>query len=728
MSIKVKQRDMTDCGAACIASIASFYKVNMPLSRIRQYACTDKKGTNILGLIEAAERIGFTAKGVRGEWNSLFKIPVPAIAHIIVKGVIAHFVVIIKVGKSYVRVMDPSDGDLHKLTHEDFKNQWTGVLVLIAPGERFKIRNEKTELGSRLLQLIRPSKDILIQSLVGALIYSILGLSLSLYVGRLVDNVIPGSNTNLLNLLGLAMLVIIFFRLILMVFQSVFVLKTGQIIDASLILGYYQQLFRLPKSFFDNMRTGEIISRIGDAVKIRVFINDVSISLVLNIFILIVSFVLMFAFYWKLALIILCVIPLYYVIYLISNKINKKTQRKVMENAADLEAQLVESLNAAGTIKRFSLEGMANLKTETRFIGLLESVYKSGLNSIFSSASSNFVSQLITVIVLWVGTGYVLKAHITAGELLSFYAIIGYFTGPVSGIINYNKTLQDARIAADRLFEIFDLDSEEDRGKIDLIPALVNDIFFENVQFRYGTRVTVFESLSLQIKKGSFTAIVGESGSGKTTLISLLHKLYPINGGYIRIGNNSITNFTNKSLRKIISCVPQDIDLFTGSIAENIAPAELEPDMARIMHICNILGMSGFIDSLPAGFNTMLGEHGVNLSGGQKQRIAIARAVYLEPEILVLDEATSSLDPLSESFIQEALLEFVKSGRTLIVIAHRLSTISKADKILVLHKGKVAEAGSYTELIETKGLFMQMLQHQSLIVDHQNDKQKIHAL
>lgn len=728
MSIKVKQRDITDCGAACLASIASFYKVNMPLSRIRQYACTDKKGTNILGLIEAAERIGFEAKGVRGEWNSLFKIPVPAIAHIIVKGVITHFVVIIKVGKSYIRIMDPSDGDLHKVTHEDFKNQWTGVLVLLGPGERFKIKNEKTELGSRLLQLIRPSRDILIQSLVGALIYSILGLSLSLYVGRLVDNVIPGSNTNLLNLLGLAMLVIIFFRLVLMVFQSVFVLKTGQIIDASLILGYYQQLFRLPKSFFDNMRTGEIISRIGDAVKIRVFINDISISLVLNIFILIVSFILMFAFYWKLALIILCVIPLYYIIYFISNKINKKTQRKVMENAADLEAQLVESLNAAGTIKRFSLEEMANLKAETKFIGLLESVYKSGLNSIFSSASSNFVSQLITVVVLWVGTGFVLKANITAGELLSFYAIIGYFTGPVSGIINYNKTLLDARIAADRLFEIFDLESEEDRGKIDLIPELVNDIFFENVKFRYGTRVTVFESLSLQIQKGSFTAIVGESGSGKTTLISLLHKLYPVNGGHIRIGNNSISNFTNKSIRKIISCVPQDIDLFTGSIAENIAPAELEPDMARIMYICNILGMSGFIESLPAGFNTMLGEHGVNLSGGQKQRIAIARALYLGPEILVLDEATSSLDPLSESFIQEALSEFVKSGRTLIVIAHRLSTISRADKILVLHNGKVAEAGSYMELIEAKGLFLQMIEHQSLIIDHQNEKQKIHAL
>lgn len=570
-----------------------------------------------------------------------------------------------------------------------------------------------------MLQLIKPSKGILTQSLIGALIYSVLGLSVSLYVGRLVDNVIPGGNSNLLNLLGVAMLIIILFRFLLIVFQSVFVLKTGQRIDATLILGYYQQLLKLPKSFFDNMRTGEIISRIGDAVKIRIFINDISISLVLNIFILVVSFMLMFAFYWKLALIVLCVVPFYYSIYFISNKLNKKTQRVVMERSAELEAQLVESLNAAGTIKQFSLEDSANLKTETRFIGLLESVYKSGLNSIFSSISSGFITQVITVMVLWIGTGYVLNTDITAEELLSFYAIIGYFTGPVTGIINYNKALQDARIAADRLFEIFDLESEEDNGKIDLVPDLVDDIHFEDVGFRYATRVTVFESLDLQIQKGVFTAIVGESGSGKTTLISLLHRLYPINSGNIRIGDTNIVNFTNKSLRKVISCIPQVIDLFTGTIAENIAPAEFNPDMSRILKICNNLGMSEFIEGLPGGFNSMIGEHGATLSGGQKQRVAIARAMYLEPEILVLDEATSSLDPISEKYIQDTLAEFTKSGRTLIVIAHRLSTIVRADKIFVLHKGQVTESGTFAELVKAQGFFMQMMQYQSLINNYQ---------
>jgi ATP-binding cassette subfamily B protein len=723
MGIRVKQRDITDCGAACLMSIASYYKVDLPLARIRQYAGTDKNGTNVLGLLEGAEKIGFTARGVRADWGSLFKIPLPAIAHIVVKGVLTHYVVILKATKKHIKIMDPCDGEMHKIDHNEFKEQWTGVLVLIAPGERFRIRDEKEKLWTRLLHLVKPSKNILIQALLGALAYSILGLSLSVYIGRLVDNVIPGGNSNLLNLLGIAMFIVIIYRFSLIIFQSVFVLKTGQRIDASLILGYYQQLMKLPKTFFDNMRTGEIISRIGDAVKIRVFVNDVSINLVLNLFILGVSFVLMFAFYWKLALIILSVVPFYYLIYFISNKLNRKTQRVVMERSAELEAQLVESLNSAATIKRFSLEDIANLKTESRFVSLLEGIYKSGMNSIFSSTSSGLITQLITVIVMWIGTGYVLKTHITAGELMSFYAIIGYFTGPVSGIINYNRTFQDARIAADRLFEIFDLDPEEDSGKMEIVPQLLGDIHFENVSFRYGTRATVFESLNLTIRKGTFTAIVGESGSGKSTIISLLHKLYSLSGGSIRIGSNDITNFSNRSLRKIMACVPQEIELFTGTIAENIAPADLNPDMNRILEVCSNLGISRFIESIPGGFNAMLGEHGAKLSGGQRQLIAIARAMYLNPEILILDEATSSLDPITESHIQFTLSEFIRSGRTLIVIAHRLSTIRRADIIYVLDKGRVVESGTFSNLVQSDGYFLEMLKHQGIMLDYHNEQE-----
>jgi len=714
MNIKVKQRDITDCGAACLASVAAWYKVRLPVSRIRQFAGTDRKGTNVLGLIEASAKMGFLAKGVKGEWDSLFKIPKPAIAHLIVQGVLTHYVVLLRATNKFIEIMDPIDGDIHKIPHEQFKKEWTGVLILIAPGEKFSVKDEKVSLSVRLWQLIKPNSRILVQSLIGAIIFSVLGLSTSLYVGRLVDQVIPGGNVNLLNLMGIAMVLIILLRLLLGFFQSLFILKTGQRIDASLILGYYQHLLKLPQSFFDNMRTGEIISRIGDAVKIRVFINDVSINLILNIFILIVSFILMFTFFWKLAVIMLAVIPVYFFIYYISNNLNRKVQRKVMERAADLEAQLVESLNSAGTIKRFSLEEFSNFKTETRFVGLLETIYKSGLNSMFSSSSGAFVTQFITLVVLWAGAGFVMKTQITPGELLSFYAIVGYYTGPVTSIIGFNRTLQDAKIAADRLFEIFDLEIDDENDKIELRPEMVHDICFENVKFRYGTRVEVFNALDIRIRKGEITAIAGESGSGKTTLVSLLQNLYPLQDGHIRLGGYDLHHFTNKSLRKIVSVVPQKIDLFAGNVIDNIAVGEIDPDMEKILSVCEKLGMIKFIESLPNGFKTYIGENGATLSGGQKQRIAIARALYRDPEVLILDEATSSLDSFAESFVQNALKMLRDEKKTVIVIAHRLSTISLADRIIVLDNGALVQEGTFSELSAMKGHFREMWMHQAI--------------
>jgi ATP-binding cassette subfamily B protein len=510
------------------------------------------------------------------------------------------------------------------------------------------------------------------------------------------------------------MVLIIVLRLLLSFFQSIFILKTGQKIDATLILGYYQHLLKLPQTFFDNMRTGEIISRIGDAVKIRLFVNEVSINFILNIFILIVSFILMFTFFWKLALIMLIVVPLYTLIYYISNRLNRKVQRTVMERAADLEAQLVESLNSAGTIKRFGLENFSNLKTETRFVSLLEIIYKSGLNSIFSSGSTSLISQLVTILVLWVGAGYAIGSQITPGELLSFYSVVGYFTGPVTSVIGFNRTLQDAGIAADRLFEIFDLEIEDEANKIELKPEMVDDVHFENVKFRYGTRVEVFDSLNLTMKKGEITAIAGESGSGKTTLVSLLQNLYPLQSGHIRIGRYDLRHLTNQSLRKIVSVVPQRIDLFSGNVVDNIAVGDFNPDMNRVIEVCDKLGMTKFIEQLPHGFNTYLGENGATLSGGQQQRIAIARALYRNPEILILDEATSSLDSLAETFVQNTIRLLREENKTVIVIAHRLSTINMADRVVILDKGLVVQDGSLAELSVIEGPFRRMWTHQTI--------------
>jgi ATP-binding cassette, subfamily C, bacteriocin exporter len=713
MPVKIKQRDITDCGAACLASIASHYKLRIPVSRIRQLAGTDKKGTNILGLVEASRKMGFTAKGVKGVFESLFKIPKPAIAHVIVKEVLHHYVVITGTTSKHIEIMDPADGLIHHIPHEDFKKQWTGVLVIMMPGEEFRPGNEKKPTSLRLWHLVKPNAGVLSQALIGAVIFSVLGLSTAIYVGKLVDNVIPSGNSNLLNLLGVAMVFIILLRVLLSLFQWLFVLKVGQKIDASLILGYFRHLMKLPQSFFDNMRTGEIISRIGDAVKIRVFLNDVSINLIVSILILVVSFALMFTFYWRLALVILLVVPVYSVIYIIYDRLNRKVQRKVMERAADLEAQLVESLNSIATIKRFALEEIATLKTETRFVDLLGTTYKSGLNNIFSSGSTSFVSQIFTIIVLWAGAGYVLNNSITPGELLSFYAIIGYFTAPVSDIIGFNRSLQDAVIAADRLFEIFDLDTEEKDGLITLNAEMTGDISFQDVKFRYGTRVDVFESLDLVIPKGKITALTGESGSGKTTIASLLQNIYELQSGRILIGEHDIRRFNTNSLRKIISVVPQKIDLFSGNVIENITLDDFYPDTDKVIEICSRLGMMEFIEQLPAGFNTFLGENGASLSGGQKQRIAIARALYRDPEILILDEATSALDSIAESFVRKTVEYLKNSGKTTILIAHRLSTLSIADKIIVLDQGKVVQEGDFESLIQSEGPLRKIWKYQS---------------
>lgn len=712
MTIKVKQHDITDCGAACLASIASHYKLRLPVSRIRQMAGTDKKGTNVLGLIKAAEKMGFTAKGVKGGPDALPKIPLPAIAHVIVKEVLHHYVVLYSIKKEQVEYMDPADGQLHKISIEEFTKIWTGVLVLFAPSEKFEAKDEKISNIKRFVFLLQPHKNILVQALFGAVVYTVLGLSTSVYIQKLTDYVLVDGNRNLLNLLSMIMLVLLLLQLFIGTIKNVFMLRTGQKMDAQLILGYYKHLLKLPQQFFDTMRVGEIISRINDAVKIRAFINDTAIAMVVNVFIVIFSFILMFVYSWKLALIMLIVVPLYSIVYAVSNRLNKKQERKLMENSAELESQLVESINSVKTIKQFGIEDFANVKTEIRFIGLLKTVYKSGVNSIFSGTSSEFLSRLFTVILLWAGAGFVLDRSITAGELLGFYAIIGYFTGPAASLITMNKTIQNALIAADRLFEIMDLERESEENKIEFKSELAGDICFENVSFSYGTRVDVFEGFNLTIPKGNITAIIGESGSGKTTLAVLIQKLYNLSKGSILIGECNINYFTNESLRQHISSVPQQLDLFAGNIVENIAVGEFSPNMERILEICKALGLLKFIEQLPAGFNTYIGENGTQLSGGQRQRLAIARALYKNPEIIILDEATSSLDSESESFVQKAIHQLREQGKTVIIIAHRLSTVISADKIVVLEGGKLIEEGTHAELYHNKSKYYQMWQKQ----------------
>ncbi len=710
MKKTIRQHDITDCGAACLASIAAHYQLGLPIARIRQLASTDQKGTNLLGMIQAAEKLGFSCKGVRAAEEALkTEAEFPAVAHVIVNKRLHHFVVVYKVTDKYVQVMDPGTGKMEKRDWATWREQWTGVLLLIAPNETFTTGNQKVSTFARFRALLQPHRSTLTQALFGAIVYTVLGLSTSIYLQKITDFVLINRNTRLLNLLSLTMLALLVVSIFIGAMKSVMVLRSGQLIDARLILGYYQHLLRLPQRFFDTMRTGEIISRIGDAVKIRAFINDVAINLLVNVFIVLFSFGLMFTYYWKLALVLLIVVPCYVAIYWITNRLNRSRERELMERSAELESQLVESVGAVRTIKQLGLEEHANLKTETRFVKLLQTTYRSGINSIFSGNASEFISRLFTIILLWVGSYHVIDGTISPGELLGFYALIGYFTGPAKGLIGMNKTIQNALIAADRLFEIIDLEGEEAPTELmDLKEEMMGDIRFRGVSFSYGSRKEVFTDFNLTLPLGQITGLVGESGSGKSTLAALLQKLYPLSNGKIVIGDVDLTYVSNQSLRARIGVVPQELSLFAGNLIENIAVGDYAPDMQRILTICRELGLLSFIESLPAGFATYVGEHGTNLSGGQRQRLAIARALYRDPDILLLDEATSALDSASEQFVQDTMHRLRAAGKTIIVIAHRLSTIMDADKIVVLEDGNVLEEGTHDELLAEEGKYREL--------------------
>lgn len=568
MNIKIKQHDMRDCGAACLTSIAAYYHYGISIARVRQYVSTDKYGTNVLGLVKGAEKLGLAAKGVRASVDALSHIPFPAIAHVIrhvSNQELHHYVVLYGLNKGKLKVMDPGTGCMERINVDEFKVEWSGVLVLIEPSQHFVKRNENTSIWSRFLALAKPHRLAFLQAFFGAVCYTILGLSTSIYIEKVTDYVLVGGNINLLNLLSIMMLVILILQIFISSYQGMIVLRTGQLIDAHLILGYYKHLLKLPQSFFDTMQVGEITSRISDAVKIRNFINTTAMRLLVNLLIVFLSFVLMFSYYWKLALIMLAIIPFYALVYLLYDQWNKRVERKVMENAASLESQLVESLNGERTIKQFCIEEYANECTENRFVRLLYSIYSSVKASIFSANSSDFISRVFTIILVWVGSKFVIEGEITPGELMSFYTLIGFFTSPAASLIEANKSVREAVIAADRLFEIMDIECEELTDKIQLTRDSVGDIVFSDVTFAYGKRREVFQNLNLTIQHGKMTAIVGESGSGKSTLACLLQNLYLVNRGKITIGGLELKYLSTESVRNLISSVPQQLTLFSGN-------------------------------------------------------------------------------------------------------------------------------------------------------------------
>jgi ATP-binding cassette subfamily B protein len=350
---------------------------------------------------------------------------------------------------------------------------------------------------------------------------------------------------------------------------------------------------------------------------------------------------------------------------------------------------------------------------EARFVRLLRSVHASALTAIVAGAGTELLARLAAVALLWVGAGLVLGGNLTPGELMSCYALLAYLTAPLGRLVAMNRTAQDALIAAERLFEIMDLEREDERPSLDPDPAsLLGDLRFEQLSARYGGRPRVLHDVTFSVPRGRVTAVVGESGSGKSTLAALAQRIYPADGGRVRLGEHDVAHLGLPALRRAVGVVPQRADLFTGTLLENIALGEPTPDPRRVGSVCQLLGLTELVASLPHGLQTQLGEQGASLSGGQRQRVAIARALYRHPAVLILDEATAALDSIAERQVQHAVRAIAREGCAVLVIAHRLSTIVDADTIVVLDAGRVVEQGTHAELVGRGGAYSRLWAHQ----------------
>ena len=718
----IRQRDETDCGPAVLAMIALFYRLPISVARIREAAGTDLGGTNLFGLSVAAGKVGFRATSVRAQWeNLLTDVQYPAVAHVLNKRGQGHFVVLYKVTKKWVLVGDPAGG-VERWNKEEFLKRWRfhkglegngnphGILMLLSPTPALRETEASPSKWHRLWVLLRPRLPILFEAFLAAILATLLALGTSFFIQVLVDNVLVYEKTNILNTLALGMVLVILFRTAFGILRQYLLVHLAQKIDVELVLYYYGHLLKMPIRFFRTRQVGEILSRMNDAQRIRAFIGGTTLGLLLDATMFVFASVVMFYYHSRLTLLVFAFLPLFFCAFYLLNILIRRIQRSLMEETADLEAHLVESLSGITTLKSFAAESSARQKTEESFLKLIKTQFRSTMLSTSAASAGAFLSAFGALAVLWFGGHQVIAGELSLGQLMFFNSLLAFLFGPMERLAEANVAIQDALIALDRLGEILDLDPEQKDDFRGFVSEKVRgDFSIEKVTFAYGYRKPVLKNITLPIEAGTTVAIVGESGSGKTTLANLLARFDDPDDGRILLDGIDLRDWDIHSLRRVMGIVPQETFIFRGRVRDNIALGHPEPDM--IMEAAERANAHEFIARLPERYESLIGERGSDLSGGERQRLAIARALLHDPKILILDEATSNLDSETEFAIQETLNE-VKVGRTTVLIAHRLSTVMHADRIVVLHDGELIEKGTHDDLMSRRGKYFSLWQRQ----------------
>lgn len=686
----VFQNDISDCGAACISTIAEYYGLRISVTKVRELAGTDTGGTTAFGLITAARSLGFEAKGVEiYEIEQLAEMELPVIAHVVIDNKLMHYVVIYSIDKGVIKAGDPREG-MTTYTFEEFKSIWTGRVILMKPGKDFKKGEIGTGVFPVFLSLLKSQKKKLSAIFIISLIYTALGIAGTFFIKYIFDDILVDKLIWKLNFTAVVFLSMFLVQQLFNLLRSFLLVKLSVSIDSTLMLEYYKHVLKLPMRFFSSRKVGEIISRFMDASRIREAISGATLTLMIDSVMAAAGGIILYIINPVLFFISVIILLIYAVLVMFFKNPVKNINKVQMENNAELSSYIVESLEGIETVKVCHAEEKAEKETEKRFNTLIKSVLKGSYIDIALVFSTVFISGAGAIIILWAGAYQVITGKISAGQLLAFNSLLVYFLDPVKHLINLQTDIQTAVVAAKRLGEILELEKEKELegGSKAVVPLLSGKIEYKNVCFRYGGRKPVLRNVNLSIEPGERVAVVGESGSGKTTLAKLLIRLYPVESGQISISGVDIRDMELSVLRERISFVPQNSFLFSGTIRENIRFNCINATDREIIDASRTAGAHDFIESLQLKYDTPVGENGVNLSGGQKQRIALARALLRKPDILILDEATSNLDPNTEKIVANAIRSLDRK-MTIIVISHRASTISSCDRILALENGEI---------------------------------------
>lgn len=704
-----EKKNNINTGLISLEIVARFNQIDIDMTSIVRNYGIESSDISPEEIIRIAQNSGFKVKKKNFKIeNILPKYPLPAI----VRTKEGDYVVVlaIKPEEDKVMIISPLEKSPKAVCLSEFQNTIEDYVLVL----KHKLLNEEVKFGFKWFFVeILKYKKIVGQVLLGSFVIQLFGLVTPLFTQVILDKVLVHRTVSTLNVLAFAFVFVSVFELLLNLARNYIFIHTTSKIDAKLGSKLFQHLFKLYYVYFENRQVGNIAARVRELDRIREFITDKSVSVILDLFFSIVFVVIMLMYSVKLTLIAITFIAIIGIIFLmITPELRVRLEDK-FQMGAQSNSYLVESITGIQTVKSLGIEGSMFKKWEEKLGKYIKSSFNLAVMGNFTGSLTKFLQKLMTIAILYVGVVLVIDNKLTIGQLIAFQMFAGQFSAPVLRLVNLWNEFQQTLLAVDRIGDILNSPIEVENKTAVTLRNVQGHIRLENLSFKYNVELpNVLNQVNLDIRPGLKIGIVGRSGSGKSTLTKLIQRLYYPTEGTIYIDGIDIRNIDPMWLRTNIGIVLQENYLFSGTIKDNIVLPRPNMPMEAVIQIAKISGAHEFISKLPKGYDTQVGERGSSLSGGQKQRIAIARALITDPKILIFDEATSALDYESEKVIRDNL-EMITKNRTTLIIAHRLSTIQSCDYIVCFDNGRIVEAGTHTDLINKDGYYKKLYLAQS---------------